>query len=183
MTQFDLTRYAWSIRVARLRVLVGFAVAAMTMWLARPSWASLAAGGTIAAVGCAIRIWAAGHLEKAREVTTSGPYRYIRHPLYVGSSIMAIGVVTAASDARVAVVVLSYVAVTFTAAVRLEEAWLRARFGTRYEDYASGQLRPLSRRFSVARARANGEHLAVLGLLAGMAVFALKAWLAGRWPD
>lgn len=180
MADFDLTRYAWTIRVARLRVLIGFAVAAMTMWLARPTWTSLAGGGMIAAVGCAIRIWAAGHLDKAREVTTTGPYRYTRHPLYVGSSIMAIGVVTAAADARVAAVVLGYVAVTFTAAVRLEEAWLRARFGTRYDDYASGRLRRVSGRFSLARARANGEHLAVLGLAGGMAVFAVKAWLAGR---
>ena len=49
----------------------------------------LAIGLVIAAVGEAIRIWAAGHLEKGREVTRSGPYGWTRHPLYVGSSIMA----------------------------------------------------------------------------------------------
>ena len=57
--------------------------------------ASLAAGLVVALVGEAIRMWAAGHLEKSREVTASGPYRWTRHPLYVGSAIMALGVVIA----------------------------------------------------------------------------------------
>ena len=38
--------------------------------------------------GEALRIWAAGHLEKGREVTASGPYRWTRHPLYLGSTII-----------------------------------------------------------------------------------------------
>ena len=53
-------------------------------------------------VGEALRIWAAGHLEKGREVTRSGPYRWTRHPLYIGSAIIALGVVIAARSAIVA---------------------------------------------------------------------------------
>ena len=71
-------------RIARLRVAFGFAAAAVTIALARPSWESLAAGSLVAAAGEAVRIWAAGHLVKGREVTTSGPYRFTGHPLYLG---------------------------------------------------------------------------------------------------
>ena len=45
------------------------------LYLARPTPRSLAIGGAIALVGEMVRIWAAGHLEKGREVTQSGPYR------------------------------------------------------------------------------------------------------------
>ena len=41
--------------------------------------------------GEALRMWAAGHLNKSREVTSSGPYRFVAHPLYVGSSMMGAG--------------------------------------------------------------------------------------------
>src|SRR5260221_8388939 len=72
--------------LARSRVPLGFVFGAVVMWLAQPTFATLAAGGAIAALGELLRVWAAGHLEKGREVTRSGPYRLIRHPLYTGSA-------------------------------------------------------------------------------------------------
>ena len=77
--------------IARLRVPLGFLCALAVLWLSTPTLASLAAGGVIAIFGESLRIWAAGHLEKGREVTQSGPYRLTRHPLYVGSAIIALG--------------------------------------------------------------------------------------------
>jgi protein-S-isoprenylcysteine O-methyltransferase Ste14 len=71
-------------RLARLRVPLGFLCGALAFWLARPTLASIAAGMAIAVAGEALRIWAAGHIEKGREVTRSGPYRLVRHPLYLG---------------------------------------------------------------------------------------------------
>ncbi len=68
--------------LARRRVPLGFACAAAAVWLARPTPRSLAIGSAIAVAGELLRIWAAGHLEKGREVTVSGPYRFTRHPLY-----------------------------------------------------------------------------------------------------
>jgi protein-S-isoprenylcysteine O-methyltransferase Ste14 len=78
--------------LVRRRVTLGFVVAAAALLLARPTWKTWSAGLAIACAGEALRIWAAGHLDKSREVTRSGPYRWTRHPLYVGSSIMALGV-------------------------------------------------------------------------------------------
>src|SRR5690606_27058596 len=68
-------------RVARLRVPLGFLFGGVVLWLATPTFYTLTAGGAIACAGEGLRIWAAGHLNKAREVTTSGPYRWLAHPL------------------------------------------------------------------------------------------------------
>src|SRR4029450_9628308 len=81
--------------LARRRVPLGFVVAVAAVVLARPTWDSWRVGLLVAAFGEAIRVWAAGHLEKSREVTRSGPYRLIRHPLYGGSTVIAAGVVIA----------------------------------------------------------------------------------------
>ena len=71
-------------RLARLRVPLGFVIGTLVLWLARPTWSLLAFGTVLAVAGESVRVWAAGHLEKSREVTRSGPYRWFRHPLYVG---------------------------------------------------------------------------------------------------
>jgi protein-S-isoprenylcysteine O-methyltransferase Ste14 len=106
-----------------------------TAILAVPTWDSWRVGLLVAVIGEAIRIWAAGHLEKGREVTRSGPYRWTAHPLYVGSSVLALGVVIAAQSVVVLVLGLIYMVSTLTAAVRTEEAFLRGRFGDAYDEY------------------------------------------------
>jgi protein-S-isoprenylcysteine O-methyltransferase Ste14 len=59
--------------------------------LARPTVLSLIVGVIIICIGESIRIWAAGHLVRNREVTTSGPYAYLRDPLYLGRLFLLIG--------------------------------------------------------------------------------------------
>lgn len=160
--------------LARWRVPLGFVTAAVTLAFAEPTWRSLGVGAVVAAFGEGIRIWAAGHLEKSREVTRSGPYRFVRHPLYVGSSVMAVGIVLAAGSVVVAVVAAIYMIATITAAVRTEEAFLRRAFGETYDKYRSSTAEPMTRRFSVERALRNREYRAVLGLSAGFALLALR---------
>ncbi len=43
------------------------------------------------ALGSALRAWGAGHLVKNDELTTSGPYAHLRHPLYCGTILIATG--------------------------------------------------------------------------------------------
>lgn len=160
--------------LARWRVPLGFVTAAVTLAFAQPTWPLLGVGIAVAVAGEGIRIWAAGHLEKSREVTRSGPYRFMRHPLYVGSSVMAAGIVIAAGSVVVAVVAAIYMVSTITAAVRTEEAFLRRAFGDTYDMYRSSTAEPMTRRFSVERALRNREYRAVLGLSAGFALLALR---------
>jgi protein-S-isoprenylcysteine O-methyltransferase Ste14 len=164
--------------LARKRVALGFLIAVLTLILADPTWQSWAAGLAVAAVGEAFRIWAAGHLEKGREVTRSGPYRWTRHPLYAGSSVIAIGVAIAARSPIAAALIAVYMAVTIAAAVRTEERFLRVAFGTTYDDYRQSRAEPMDRTFSLARARRNREQRAIAGLIGGFALLALKVLLS-----
>jgi protein-S-isoprenylcysteine O-methyltransferase Ste14 len=160
--------------LARRRVPLGFVAAAVTVALARPTLQSWVGGLTVALMGEALRVWAAGHLEKSREVTRSGPYRFTRHPLYIGSAVLALGVVFAARSTSVAAIAAVYMAATITAAIRTEEAFLRQTFGSAYDEYRADRAEPMDRRFSFARVRRNREYRAVLGLIIGFALLALK---------
>jgi protein-S-isoprenylcysteine O-methyltransferase Ste14 len=162
-------------RIARMRVPAGFAVGAAVLWFARPTWTMMAAGTAVAAAGELIRIWAAGHLEKSREVTRSGPYRWSRHPLYVGSAFMGAGVAIAGNNAAAAAAIGLYLAITRTAAVRTEEAFLRSTFGKEYDEYCRGISQAPGRAFSWARVWRNREYRAVAGMGAVLAILAFKA--------
>jgi protein-S-isoprenylcysteine O-methyltransferase Ste14 len=160
--------------VARGRVPLGYVLGVVAFWLAHPTARSLAAGAAVGATGEALRIWAAGHLDKGREVTSTGPYALTRHPLYVGSTIMGAGLALAAHSVAVAAIVGAYLAITITAAIRTEEAHLTDKFGGHYPAYRDGIAAPRARRFSLARAMGNREYRALLGFLAVFALLAAK---------
>ena len=143
--------------------------------LARPTRESLGAGLLVAALGECLRIWAAGHLEKGREVTRSGPYRFFGHPLYAGSMVIALGVAIAARGALPALLAGLYMGVTIASAIQVEEAQLRETFGAdlrrlpRLARRADGAARSACR-----RAMRNREYRAVAGLVLGFGLLALK---------
>ena len=124
----------------------------------------------------------------------SGPYRWFAHPLYVGSSIMGVGLAVASGSVLVAVFVAVYLATTLTAAIRSEEAFLRRAFGEQYERYRrsseTGEIAAagIAAGFQLAQALANREHRAIIGVAVAMLLLILKATyngcvLAGRsWP-
>jgi protein-S-isoprenylcysteine O-methyltransferase Ste14 len=163
-------------------VALGFACGALALWLAEPSVRSLAAGGAIACLGEGLRIWAAGHLHKGEEVTVSGPYRFFAHPLYVGSSILGVGFAIASRSVVVAVIVAVYLGATLAAAIRTEEARLRARFGDGYDRYRRGGGGPAAARpFSLQQAMTNREHRAVGGVLLVWLLLVVKATYNGAF--
>ena len=168
----DLTR-----RIARLRVPLGYVLGLGALWLASPTPRSLAAGAAVGAFGEALRIWAAGHLEKGREVTSSGPYALTRHPLYAGSTIIGAGIAIAANSLVVAALVSAYLGLTITAAIRSEEAHLTDKFGGHYPDYRDGRTAAGTRRFSLERALRNREYRALAGFVVVLALLAARRYL------
>lgn len=163
--------------VARRRVTIGYVLAIAAFFLASPTPTSLAIGTAAGAIGEAIRIWAAGHLEKGKEVTTTGPYALTRHPLYLGSSIMGAGFAIAANHVAIGVLVLVYLAVTIAAAIRTEEAHLTEKFGGHYPAYRAGGGEPVERRFSVERALRNREYRALAGFVFVTVALYVKCFL------
>jgi protein-S-isoprenylcysteine O-methyltransferase Ste14 len=167
---------AWR-TLARWRVPSGYVLAVAGVWLAAPTRRSLMVGAIVGAVGEALRIWAAGHLEKGREVTSSGPYALTRHPLYAGSCIMGAGFALAARSVVVAGLVFIYLGVTIAAAVRAEERHLTEKFGESYPAYRAGHAQPPPRRFSMERAWRNREYRAVLGFAAVFLLLAVRRFM------
>lgn len=177
-----------AVALARRRVTLGFLVGIVALALARPSWTSLLIGLAVALVGEALRLWAAGHLEKGREVTQSGPYALMRHPLYVGSSIIGAGFAIASWHPVVVAMAALYLCTTIPAAIRAEESHLREKFGEAYDAYAHcatelsaeafAKAEPRARSFSVHRALYNREHHTLGGLLVVVALLAFKVvWM------
>jgi protein-S-isoprenylcysteine O-methyltransferase Ste14 len=160
--------------LTRFRVGLGFLLAGLVLWLSRPEWATWTAGAIIAAAGELLRLWAAGHLEKSREVTSSGPYRFTRHPLYVGSTLIGIGLAVASTSLIVGAIIGLYLGATLSAARRSEEAHLREKFGDAYDAYIEKRAQPLARQFSLERVLRNREHHTIAGLLAGFAMLAAR---------
>ena len=164
-------------RVARWRVRLGYILGIAAFWLATPSPESLVIGAVVAAAGEALRIWAAGHLEKGIEVTSTGPYAFTRHPLYAGSTLMGIGFAIAANNAIAAAIVAAYLVIMITAAVRSEEAHLTRKFGEDYPAYRSGRSAGPPRRFSFERALRNREYRALVGFATVTALLAARLYL------
>ena len=168
--------------VARLRVPGGLLLAAALVWLAEPSWKSLAAGLPVSVVGLALRAWAAGHLEKNTTLAESGPYAWVRNPLYLGTLVVAAGFAIASRRWELSALFAAVFLLIYLPVVELEEQHLRELFPS-YPDYARrvpklAPRRPERRNFQRFRwtaYRRNREYQALVGFLVGMAVLAWKA--------
>ena len=168
--------------VAKLRVPGGFVMVAAFLWLSAPTWTSLAWGLPVSALGLALRAWAAGHLEKNRSLAVSGPYAYVRNPLYIGTLAVAAGFVLASRQWVLGVLFAAVFLLIYLPVVELEEQHLRSLF-PQYVDYAQRVPRlwprigaPGTKRFQWPLYRRNQEYQALAGFLAVVAVLIWKAW-------
>jgi protein-S-isoprenylcysteine O-methyltransferase Ste14 len=158
--------------VAKLRVPCGFLLLVAFAWLSRPSVESMELGLPFVCVGLLLRGWAAGHLAKNQELATSGPYAWMRNPLYVGTVIVAGGIVMACRDLRLAGIFAAVFLLVYLPVIELEEQHLRNIFPG-YAQYANRVYRliPLHRwpsggkRFSWRLYLKNEEYKALLGFL------------------
>ena len=121
--------------VQRLRVPLGFVLVAAFAWLAEPTEQSLLWGLPLGALGVALRAWAAGCLYKNRRLATAGPYAIVRNPLYLGTLIVAAGLVLATRRWELAVLFAAAFAFIYFPTIELEEQHLRHLF-PEYEAYA-----------------------------------------------
>ncbi len=170
--------------LARRRVIAGFLLACLFLWVARPTPAFLACGGLVALLGLAIRFWASGHIRKTRELAVDGPYSLVRNPLYVGSFVVGLGIILAGGLpwALVAFAVLFVAA--YVRKMRQEEAHLANLFGEAFGEYCRRVPRFVPRLAVPTRGRGfdlrqvirHHEYELWLGIIAVFAVLGWKAW-------
>src|SRR5271165_1493586 len=122
-----------------------------------PNFWTQALGIAITAAGLAFALWARAYLgtnwssavtvKVGHELVRSGPYRWVRHPIYSGMILAMLGTALVRHQVRgfVAVVLLY---VSFTIKSRIEEQAMTATFGPEYAQYASttGAIIPRLRR-------------------------------------
>ncbi|MDR3076719.1 MAG: isoprenylcysteine carboxylmethyltransferase family protein [Synergistaceae bacterium] len=92
--------------------------------------------------GQCLRFWAAGFIPKYRtlvvgapQLVTSGPYAWMRNPLYAGNGIMGLGWALMAGWVWEAAFAAIYFALYSLTIIPFEEKFLRERFGGEYESY------------------------------------------------
>ncbi|MGA2273005.1 MAG: methyltransferase [Bryobacteraceae bacterium] len=122
--------------VARLRVPSGFLIVLVFAWLSRPSPVSIVWGVPVSLLGLALRGWAAGCLDKNRQLSTGGPYAHTRNPLYLGTLAAAAGLAIAARSPWLAVLFACVFLFVYLPVIQLEEQHLRHLF-PEYESYAA----------------------------------------------
>jgi hypothetical protein len=171
-----------------------YALGALCLWLAEPTPGRLLGGGIAVAFGAGLRAWGAGHLVKTDRLVVSGPYAYMRHPLYAGTLLVAAGLGAAAGPRGLALVALVFAPFFFVYYLPSKDRCEGARLERRHEEaYAAwrravpallprlaawrpepalpAEPRP---RWSAARFRANDEDGALLAIAAAWGLLALR---------
>lgn len=141
-------------------------------------------------LGVGVRIWGAGNLRKNQEITRTGIYRMVRHPLYLGSlSVFLAFFLTVGDPARGAALFLAMVVLVYYPTMISEEDHLRRHFPEQTRDY-DGLPRLLPNvlrlpealatdRFTLAAAHAN-LGVRSLGFLVALPIFLeLLRWVEG----
>ncbi|MGA2456680.1 MAG: isoprenylcysteine carboxylmethyltransferase family protein [Terriglobales bacterium] len=185
----ETTGDTWSRVARRIRVPLGFIFAVVYVWLARPTRTSLIAGALVLVPGLVLRGLASGHVQKDKELTTSGPYAHTRNPLYLGSLVLGGGFAIAARSWWIVAIMLLMFAVIYIPVIAGEERYLRQMF-PEYDDYACHVPRMWPRltpygsghgSYSFARYWKHREYEASLGCVVMLAVLVVKLILKMVW--
>lgn len=173
---------------------------ALLIYFSKPTPVSVAVGLVFIAAGQLLRLWAAGHLVKNKRLTTTGPYAYVKNPLYLGAITIVVGfcivgmppwnLTPSLRDPRLLLYVL-FLAAFFLyympRKIKIEGDRLRRIYGeeyTRYEQSVPDMIPRLTpyrsgdtTRWSWARAVDNSEHGTIMSLGVGLALIFITTWL------
>ena len=120
----------------KLRRVTIFIGALLLIAFAKPNLPGIVIGTILILGGEVIRIWAAGHLRKNENLTVTGPYAYVKNPLYIGTILITTGFCILADNVYLlAGATLSFCFHYIPYKKRVEGDRLRKIFGSRYDDY------------------------------------------------
>jgi len=170
--------------IQRLRVPLGFVLAAGVLYFAEPTGKSILMGLPVAIAGAVFRALAAGVIKKDAVIATSGVYAMTRNPLYFGSSLLACGfAIMSRNDVAVVLLLLPF-SVIYPVVILREEAHLARLFPAEFRAYRSKVPRFFPRLtaagprdFSVHQYLSNREYNTALGFIGALAVLAMKSWI------
>ena len=187
-------RYRQSGVWARLRLpltILAMLILPLIAWkFALASWLewSFPLGVLVTLLGVALRLWAAGWLHKHHSLATSGPYGLVRHPLYTGTGLSAIGQ-SLMSGVPLAILLLPLLwLLLYRQAIREEEQFLIVKYGDDYRQFqrevpalvpnpGRGWPAKAEKNFTWAQAWLNREYE---GVFVNVLIIAVYVWLYWR---
>lgn len=177
-----LGRFWRDLRERRYRfrqVTGGLFLVALVLYASPGLW-GFVAGGCVAVLGVLLRLWAAGHVRKSRNLATRGPYAFVRHPQYLANSLIAVGISTASGHAWAVLIWGLIFWLCYLPAIEREDDKLHRRFGEDWEKWAAHTPAVLparlpsrnpdsdSPRWSLRQAMRNGEPVWTLVISAAL---------------
>jgi len=148
-----------------------------------PSTRSLWIGGVVTLIGASIRIWASGHIDKGRVLAREGPYALTRNPLYLGSFLMALGILLAGQGYWLMIPFSLFYVALYYPVMKAEEEELLQGHGEVFIEYSRqvplffpsfSRFGPGASNFLWSRVIRNREHRTVAGLLLAEAFLVLR---------
>lgn len=150
------------------------------------SWRYMA----FALIGVIIRAWACGYLQKNKSVISSGPYKYVRNPLYLGSFIIGLGFFLAVHKIWVVLLIAVIFAYIYYPVILDEERILEEKFGDEFRKYKNSVPRIMPNlsfirfpgektAFSWENVFRNKEYNAWLGFLLALGIIFLMQKIPG----
>lgn len=120
--------------------------------------------------GVALRVWAQMHLHYRlsirKALTTTGPYSFVRNPIYIANTTMLLGLTVLSELLWFLPIMLLWCAVVYTFVVKREEAHLTDKYGAPYVAFLESVPRWVPRMPLTAPVRASVRRFAVQSVVA-----------------
>jgi protein-S-isoprenylcysteine O-methyltransferase Ste14 len=122
-------------RFSRLRFAVLYPLGVYLVFFTAPDDRSTVLGVSVMAVGMFMRLWSNGYAIKLDKLTTSGPYAFVRNPLYLGTALILLGLVLMLKAFLIGLIFFAVIIAAYIRTIRNEEKMLADKFGKDYLDY------------------------------------------------
>jgi protein-S-isoprenylcysteine O-methyltransferase Ste14 len=155
-----------------------------------PDRQSMRQGIGLIVAGLLLRLWANGYAIKMDKLTTCGPYAFVRHPLYLGTILLAAGAVIMLKVYYLGILLFLVMGFVYYRTMKTEDKMLQDKFAGQYLDYKrrvpailptifpfrAGEKWP----FSLERLIRSQEYKLTIWITVLVIVFYLKARLIGE---
>ena len=168
------------------RFAVVYALAVLVIYYAHTTALTFQIGIVVAALGELVRLWANGYVghvkvnrtdaarsaPKIGRLITAGPYAFVRHPLYLGTLLIAAGTFIIVGNWWLGLISLASLVIIYRRKMAEEETRIQSEWGEAYARYHQSVSRwlPLRRRYAHAE-----------GCWSWQGIVASKEWKTAIW--
>ena len=150
-------------------------------WTGQTAPLFAAVGLTVAMLGVLMRLYASGYIMKNKELAQSGPYAWVRHPLYTGNILLVVGFAVANRGLWAVPLAIAFFWFYYPPAIEYEDRKLKRIFGEVWRDWATRTPALLPRFSNPKPAEPGSWSLAKSLRKNGELLFAIFAIACGYW--